>query len=51
MCDRMMALDVVEMGKSSHWRIYFVTTFSRCSQIHVLDKSATVRCQETLERM
>jgi len=43
-CVRMMALSVAEMGSSNHWRIYFVTALTRCSEIHVLDKSATVRC-------
>ena len=43
-------LNVPHTGSCSHLRIYLNTKESRFSQIHLLDKSATVKCQDNLER-
>ena len=40
---------VPEMGRSNHWRTYCFTMLSRISDIHVVPKSAAVKCQDNFE--
>ena len=51
LCEGIIELIVAEIGRSSHRRTYFVTMLSRFSGIHVVPKSATVKCQDNFERM
>ena len=35
LCESMIERMVAEVGRSSHWRTYFVTMLSKFSEIHV----------------
>ena len=48
--ERKMVLRVAQTGSSSHWRIYFETLLSRCSQTQVLEIFATVKCHDIFQR-